>query len=51
MLPGARTIVSFFLPFGPLGGGGQRRRPQPVAREWPVAYLETNALIERIAAA
>jgi len=56
LLPGARSVVSFFLPFAPWvveananpSGVGQHR--EEVAREWAVAYVETNALIGRITA-
>jgi epoxyqueuosine reductase QueG len=50
LLPGARCVVSFFLPFAPWvveANAGHRDR---VAREWAVAYVETNALIGRITA-
>ena len=49
MLPGARTVVSFFLPFAAWVVEANAQERHRVAREWPVAYLETNALIERIA--
>jgi len=49
MLPGARTIVSFFLPFAAWVVEANAVERHRVAPEWPVAYLETNALIERIA--
>ena len=49
MLPGARTVVSFFLPFAAWVVEANAVDRHRVAREWPVAYLETNALIERIA--
>jgi epoxyqueuosine reductase len=48
MLPGARTIVSFFLPFAAWVVEANALDRHKVAREWPVAYLETNALIGRI---
>jgi epoxyqueuosine reductase QueG len=48
MLPGARTIISFFLPFAPWVVEANAANHYRVAREWPVAYLETNALIGRI---
>jgi len=48
MLPGAATIVSFFLPFAPWVVEANASERYRVAREWPVAYLETNALIGRI---
>lgn len=48
VLPGARTVVSFFLPFGAAVVEANARERGRVAREWPIAYLETNALIGRI---
>lgn len=48
MLPGARSAVAFFLPFAPWVVEANAEDRSKVAREWPVAYLETNALIERI---
>jgi len=48
MLPGARTIISFFLPFAAWVVEANAADRYRVAREWPVAYLETNALIGRI---
>jgi epoxyqueuosine reductase QueG len=50
LLPGARSVVSFFLPFAdrvPAANAADRR---DVAREWAVAYVETNALIAEISA-
>ncbi|MGE5604044.1 MAG: epoxyqueuosine reductase [Nitrososphaerales archaeon] len=49
MLPGARTVVAFFLPFAAWVVEANAVERHRVAREWPVAYLETNALIQRIA--
>jgi len=49
MLSGARTVVCFFLPFVASVVEANARDRSRVAREWPVAYLETNALIGRIA--
>ncbi len=48
MLSGARSAVAFFLPFAPWVVEANAADRSKVAREWPVAYLETNALIERI---
>jgi epoxyqueuosine reductase len=48
MLPGARSVVGFFLPFAAWVVEANARDWSRVAREWPIAYLETNALIERI---
>ena len=50
LLPGARSVVSFFLPFAPWVVGANARQREEVAREWAVAYIETNALIARITA-
>ena len=48
LLRGARTVVSFFLPFGEDVVEANRRRKSRVASEWAVAYLETNVLIVRV---
>ncbi len=48
LLPGAKSVISFFLPFAPevpIANGKDRRR---VAEEWVVAYVETNQLIGQI---
>ena len=50
MLPGARSVVCFYLPFAPEIAHANRKEKEQVAREWAVAYLETNALIEKITA-
>ena len=50
LLPGARTAVSFFLPFVPEVLEANGRHRQDVAREWALAYVETNALIDHITA-
>jgi epoxyqueuosine reductase QueG len=49
MLSGARTVVSFFLPFAAWVVEANAQDRHTVAREWSIAYLETNALIGRIA--
>jgi len=51
LLPGARSVVSFFLPFDERVVQANARERERVAREWAVAYVETNALIGRINAA
>ncbi|MFH1689779.1 MAG: ClbS/DfsB family four-helix bundle protein [Candidatus Eisenbacteria bacterium] len=51
LLPGARTVVSFFLPFGEEVVEANRQRKSRVASEWAVAYIETNALIGRVCGA
>ena len=48
LLPGAASVVSFFLPFGVEVVEANRVRKGRVAREWAVAYLETNDLIGRL---
>jgi epoxyqueuosine reductase QueG len=50
LLPGAKTIVSFFLPFAPEIPTPNEREKERVAREWALAYIETNALIGKITA-
>ncbi len=47
LLPGARSVVAFFVPFGPEVVQANREA-RGVAREWALAYVETNALIQRI---
>jgi epoxyqueuosine reductase len=49
LLPTARSVVSFFLPFVEEIVKANRAEPRQVAREWALAYVETNALINRIA--
>ena len=49
LLPTARSVVAFFLPFAKEVVNANRADPRQVAREWAVAYVETNALICRIA--
>jgi epoxyqueuosine reductase QueG len=50
LLQGARSIVSFFLPFAPWVVEANAQDKDQVAREWAVAYVETNDLIGRITA-
>lgn len=50
LLPGARSVISFFLPFAPWVLEANARHREQVAQEWAVAYIETNALIGRITA-
>ncbi|HDQ71220.1 MAG TPA: epoxyqueuosine reductase [Chloroflexi bacterium] len=50
LLPGARAVLSFFLPFERWIVEANAAYPETVAREWAVAYVETNALIGRITA-
>jgi epoxyqueuosine reductase len=49
LLPRARSVISFFLPFAEEVVKANRAETHQVAREWAVAYVETNALINRIA--
>lgn len=48
LLPGARCVVSFFLPFAPEIAYANAYKKEKVAREWAVAYVETNTLIGEI---
>lgn len=48
LLPGARSAVSFFLPFAPDVVEANAKSRTRVALEWAVAYVETNALIGRV---
>jgi epoxyqueuosine reductase QueG len=48
LLPSARSVISFFLPFKGHVVRANARDREKVAKEWAVAYIETNALIERI---
>jgi len=48
LLPSARSVVSFFLPFEKSIVNANARDKDKIAREWIVTYFETNALIERI---
>lgn len=50
MLPSAKTVISFFLPFAGEIVKAQRTQTQ-VAREWAVAYIETNQIIAQISQA
>lgn len=47
MLPEAKTVVAFFLPFAENVVKANRKTAQ-TAREWAVAYIETNQLIGKI---
>ncbi len=48
LLPAARSVISFFLPFAAEIVEANRAHPRHVAREWALAYVETNALINDI---
>lgn len=47
MLPGARSVFAFFLPFDSRLVEKNRKHPY-VSREWAEAYVETNQLIKDI---
>lgn len=47
LLPGARSVVAFFLPFTKDLVAENRRHPY-VAREWAASYVQTNQLIREI---
>lgn len=49
LLPGARSVVSFYLPFAPEIAYANEKDKEQVAREWAIAYQDTNALIGQIA--
>jgi epoxyqueuosine reductase QueG len=48
LLPEARTVISYFVPFGEQVVEANRSRRSRVATEWAVAYIETNALLVRV---
>ena len=48
LLPAARSVISFFLPFAEEIVDANRAHPHQVAREWALAYVETNTLINDI---
>lgn len=47
LLPGARSVVAFFLPYSEEVVWSNRRKKM-VSREWAIAYVETNKLIADI---
>jgi epoxyqueuosine reductase len=47
LLPGASSVLAFFLPFGESVVQANRHHDY-TAREWVLAYVETNLLIARI---
>jgi epoxyqueuosine reductase len=49
MISSARSVISFFLPFAEEIVKANRAQPHEVARQWALAYVETNALINCIA--
>jgi epoxyqueuosine reductase len=50
LLPGARSVVAFFVPFDQQVVEPNTRHREQVAHEWAEAYVETNALIGQITA-
>lgn len=48
LLPNARTVIAFFLPFERWVVDANSKYLEKVASEWATAYVETNALIGRI---
>ena len=50
MLPGARTVIAYFLPFAAWVVEANSQHREQVAPEWSTAYVETNALIAHISA-
>lgn len=48
LLPGARSVISIFLPFDEQVVEANAQHTDEVAPEWAVAYVETNHLIGRI---
>jgi len=48
LLPEARSVISFFLPFAEEIVKANQAGSSQVAREWALAYVETNALIDTI---
>jgi epoxyqueuosine reductase len=49
LLPRARSVVAYFLPFEPGVPESNARSRTAVSREWALAYTETNSLLARIA--
>ncbi|GAB6153925.1 epoxyqueuosine reductase [Desulfosporosinus burensis] len=47
LLPDAQTVIAFFLPFTETIVAANRKDSQ-IAREWAIAYIETNELIATI---
>ena len=48
LLPGARSVIAFFVPFHPAVVWANAVHPEIVAKEWAHAYVETNALIGEV---
>lgn len=49
LLPRARSVAAFFLPFAPEVVEANRAAYPGVARQWALAYVETNHLLSEIA--
>ena len=48
LLPGGVSVVAFFVPFTAELVEANSRDPRDVAREWAIAYIETNVLIASV---
>ena len=48
LLPGAQSVIVFFLPFAPEIAAANAQEKEQVALEWAVAYQDTNTLIGEI---
>jgi len=48
LLPGARSVVCFYLPFAPEISYSNAQEYEKVSREWALAYQDTNALVSKI---
>jgi epoxyqueuosine reductase len=48
LLPGARSVIAFFLPFAPEVVEANRTHRREIAPAWALAYVETNELIKLI---
>jgi epoxyqueuosine reductase QueG len=48
LLPGARSVVCFFLPFAAEISHANQQGQEKVARQWAIAYQDTNVLIGQI---
>jgi epoxyqueuosine reductase QueG len=47
LLPGAESVITYFLPFRERIAHSNAA-PGPASRDWAIAYIETNTLIETI---
>jgi epoxyqueuosine reductase QueG len=48
LLPDARSVIAFFLPFAPEIVDANRAHRREIALAWALAYVETNQLIQQI---